>query len=203
VSDPSGSDLLRHSNFVKEVVGLTDVPSEDYDIVINLSPSVHPSDPIIRGKKCFGFWFDPRSSEFYEVLYGRRKTSMNQFQVYYRLAGMTWKGQGYGLNYYPKTKVKNNRVGVSISHSKLRHYVIDHLVPRMFRIVILPYRKNVLRRMDEINVCQQIVTDDNLTMHLSLYLRKKIHFLETIRQNTPYEFFGSGKAYQISDQLIK
>lgn len=203
VSNDYAAQLLKYSNFVKYVFNTSQVTGDKYDVAINLSPSIHPSDPILKSDKLFGFYFDRRSNEFYDVLYGHRKTNMNLFQVYYRLAGMAWGGQGYGLNYYPKTKIKNNRVGIAINHANLRNYTIDHLIPKSFRVIVLPYRKNVFRKMDEINICQQIVTDDVLTMHLSIYLRKMVHFLETTQQNTSPEFFGSGKIYRILDKFIK
>ena len=46
-------------------------------------------------------------------------------------------------------------------------------------------------RMDEVNRCKDIITDDILTMNMAIYLRKRIYFLETAPVNLKLEFFGS------------
>jgi hypothetical protein len=176
---------------------------EPFDILINLSPNVHPADPVLKYKEFIGFNGSEESLVYYEVIYGNRKTSMNPFQVYYRLAGMKWRGEGYGIVYYPKTRVKKDWVAVAIDRNKLRHYVNDNLVAKnAFRMLLLPYKKNVYRRMDEINRCSFIITDDLLTLHLSLFLRKQVHFLETFQLNSEPELFGNGVIYPVPKQIV-
>jgi hypothetical protein len=178
-------------------------PMDEADVVVNLTPAIHPADPALKFKKFIGFnGEDEDASDYHEVLHGTRKTNMNIFQVYFRLAGMTWRGEGYGVTYYPKTRTRKNSVAIAIAHAKLRHYVNDNLDPGAFRLALVPYKRNVFKRLDEINRCAHVMTDDLLTMHLSVMLRKKVHFLETIPLNTRPEFFGNGEIYRVPPKIV-
>lgn len=175
-----------------------------YDLLVNLAPAIHPSDPVLNcAKKVIGFNFDENSAEYYEILHANRKTAMNAFQIYFRLAGMTWRGEGYGISYYPKSRSKENTAAIAIDHAKLRHYVNDHIAVDTLKMALVPYKKNIFRRMDEINRASYVITDDQLTMHLGIFLRKYVHFLETIPMNTQPEFFGKGKIYKVPAKIVK
>jgi len=65
------------------------------------------------------------------------------------------------------------------------------------KIWYIPYKKNIFKRMDEINRCKKIITDDFLTLHLSLYLRKYVYFLQTLPSNTKIELFKNGEIHQV------
>ena len=195
--------ILRYSKLINNTLDPKDINSSiECDILINLSPSFHPSDPLIAAKETVGFGFDSRSSEFYGILFNSKKTEMSEFQVYYRLAGLKWKGEGYGLHYYPKTRERKNRAGIAISHPKLRDYVEKNLDLNGFKVVSLPYRHNIFKRMDEINSCEHIITEDKLTMHLSIYLRKYVHMLQIYEHSTRLEFFGNGRSYNVPTRFI-
>jgi hypothetical protein len=116
---------------------------------------------------------------------------------------MIWRGEGYGINYYPKTKSKNNRVGIFVDHTKLKHFVNDNLKASKLKVSCVPYRKNIYKKMDEINRFSDIVTDDMLTTHLAVYLRKRVHYLETIPSNVNFEFFGNGRIYKVPLSIFK
>lgn len=176
---------------------------DEADIVVNLTPAIHPADPALKFKKFVGFNSeDEDASDYHEFIHGSRKTNMNVLQVYFRLAGMTWRGEGYGITYYPKTRTRKNSVAIVIDHSKLRHYVNDNLSADAFKLVLVPYKRNVFKRLDEINRCVHVITDDLLTMHLSVMLKKKVHFLETIPLNTKLEFFGNGEIYKVPTKIV-
>jgi len=195
-------ELIQYSPKVDNVMSVEEMSGE-YDLLINLSPSFHPNDPSVSFKESAGFNFDEKSQEIYEILYGGRKTTMNQFQVYYKLIGLNWRGEGYGIKYYPKSRQKKKSAGISIDHLKLRHYVSDNISLKGLKVSMLKYRKNVFKRMDDLNRYQHIVTDDLLTMNLAVYLRKNVHYLETIPLNTKPEFFGNGRVYGVPANIVK
>lgn len=194
--------ILKYSDYISEVYSPNDELGE-YDLLVNLSPSVHPSDPNLKFNKSVGFNFDKSSSQLYDILYGNKKTDMNIFQVYFRLSGMTWHGESYSIKYFPKTKKKKNTVAISVAHLKLRHYVEDELDLRSLNISSIPYRKSIFKKMDDINRYSYIITDDWLTMNLAVYLRKNVHFLETLPLNTRPEFFGLGRVYRVPSKIVK
>lgn len=203
VHEDFATKILKYSKLVSKVYQPQDIDfTIECDILINLSPSFHPSDPLISTKQIIGFGFSERSSEFYRILFGDQKTHMSELQVYYRLAGLKWKGEGYGIQYYPKTRERKNRAGISINHPNLRDYVEKNLKLNGFKVVSLPYRRNIFKRMDEINSCEHIITEDRLTMHLSIYLRKYVHMLKTHEYNTRLEFFGNGRSYEVPVRFI-
>jgi len=186
---------LRMSDFLV----VDDKP--EFDLVVNLTPAIHPSDPIVRAKEVRGFNLEEISAEYYDILYGSRKTQMNAFQVYFKLAGMTWRGEGYGMSYYPKTRSKKNTAAIAINNAKLRHYVNDHVDVDTLRMHLVPYKRNIFKRMDEINRASYVVTDDQLTMHIGIFLRKYVHFLETVPMTTQPEFFGKGQIYKVPAKI--
>lgn len=199
------SSLFKYTPNVRSVLmsHFMRQPKEDFDLLVNLSPTIHPADPVVSAKELLGFSFKENSAEFYDILHGNRRTQMNIFQVYFKLAGLIWRGEGYGVNYYPRSKVRRNSVAISVDHAKLRHYVIDNLSVDTIRTMLIPYKKNIFRRMDEINRCTSVITDDQLTMHLGLFLRKYVHFLEAIPMNTQPIFFGQGYVYTVPSKIVK
>jgi len=50
---------------------------------------------------------------------------MSILQLYFILCGLTWKGEGYNIEYFPQTKTKKNRIGISVANSNLRNYILD------------------------------------------------------------------------------
>ncbi len=178
-------------------------PIQKYDLLINLSPHVHPADPAISADSLVGFNFSSSSKNYYNIIHGNSTTKMNLFQVYFKLADLTWKGESYGITYFPKSKARKDVAGVAIDHAKLRHYVNDHIEMDTLRMMLVPYKKNIFKRMDEINKASYVITDDQLTMHIGIFLRKYVHFLETMPMNARPEFFGKGKIYKVPSQIVK
>ena len=211
VKDDINKSLLEYSDNIDKIVTCQDFiekPFSDYEVFINLHPLFNPTNQIseefgLTFSKTYGFYQNKESLFFDEILYGNKQTSMNMFQIYFKLAGMLWKGEGYDINYFPKTKSKKNRAGIAVAHANLRNYIIENIDLESMKTWIVPYKKNVFKYMDEINRCKQIITDDTLTLHLALYLRKKVHFLQTINDNIKIELFGQGKIYYVQSSVIK
>jgi len=167
-----------------------------YDIFINLSCNLDRV-PIVHSKDKKGFYFEPKNDKYRVCICGDSFLDMNIFQIYYRVAGMSWRGEGYDIHYYPKTKRKKSRVGLAMANANLRNFIRDNLDLEISKLWTIPYKKNLFKRMDEINRCQSVVTDDALTMHLALALRKKVYFLQVLPVNFKIEMFNSGEVYSV------
>jgi len=176
-----------------------------YDLVINLDPFI-PMEMFnfCTFKEGMGFGFYSEFEELRKVFTEEfHLPNMNWFQLYFSLCGMVWRGEGYSIHYFPKTRNHKRQVGVSVSNANLRNYVLDHLDLKDSKVWYIPYKKNLFKKMDEINRCQKIITDDLTTLHSSLYLRKYVYFLETSSPVLKPELFNSGEIYQIPSLVYK
>jgi len=88
-------------------------------------------------------------------------------QLYYDLAEIGWKGEGYGLSYYPKTK-QTMESGA----------YIDEETPKNCTKIKMP--DQILPRLDMLNEFASIYTDDVFTAHASIALRKKCYFTKEL-----------------------
>ncbi|MCD6434883.1 MAG: hypothetical protein J7L15_00620 [Clostridiales bacterium] len=194
-------NLLKFNKDIQRVVSFEELKRMDeiFDILINLHPKFpHNECSKLKIKKAFDFDFDSNFRNFVNVIFGEESIeNMNIFQMYYKLSGLTWRGEGYDLNYYPKTRSKRNRVGLGVVNGNLRAYVNDELDIESGKLWHIPYKKNILKRIDEINRCGKVVTDDILTMHIAVSLHKYVYFLETYPMSTKIELFGNGKIYKV------
>jgi len=175
---------------------------KEYDVFINLWPDNIETSAIIKEKTGFGYY---KEFDKYEkaILGIDVIPKMSNLQLYFYLSGMTWKGEGYDINYYPKTKTRKNRIGMSAANVNLRNYVIDNLEVDNNKVWHIPYKKNIFKRMDEINRCNKIITDDLLTLHLALALRKYVYYLETYPHTLRLELFKSGQVYPVPYNYLK
>lgn len=171
---------------------------EEFDLLINLHPSFSEENLKINSKVKLGFNFQ-ELSETHDILYGDKKTSKNIFQLYFNISGIKWHGESFNFNYYPKTKTKKNRTGLFISNSNLKHYVINQLELKKSKLWNIPFKQNFFKKIDEINKCSQVITDDLLVMNLSIFLRKNVFFLKNIPCNFKLEFFGSGFIFPVNN----
>ena len=180
--------------FVKE--------SKTYDLLINLYP-YFPEDMKINSiiKHATGFYFHSHFDKFEKVFY-KDISDMSILQLYFILCGLTWKGEGYEIGYYPKTKTKKNKIGVSVANANIRNYVLDNLEIDNKKIWYIPYKKNIFKRIDEINRCKKIITDDLITFHLAMSLRKYVYYLETFPLSTRLELFNSGEIHKVPMNII-
>ena len=173
---------------------------EGYDLLINLYP-YFPENLCknIVVKEVIGFNYDDGLKQFEDIFFeGKRNYDMNIFQLYHKLAGLKWKGEGYEIGYYPRSKSRKNRIGISVANSNLRNYILDKLELKDRKISYIPYKKNVFKRLDELNKCEKIITDDLLVFHLAMSLRKYVHFLQTFPLSLKLELFNSGEIHKVS-----
>ena len=198
--------IFKYNSKVKKVYICSDFLTSSrhsFDLFINLDTffTINIKN-IVDIKNAVGFNFNDKTEEWKEMLYENEPNPMNQFQFYYKLAGLSWRGEGYDILYYPRTKFKNNSLGIAIANTNLKNYVTDNLFVPILKQYCLPHKKNILRKIDEINRCSKIVTDDYLVLNIALHLRKYVYFLQTIPRNFKIEFFGSGEIYNVSHTII-
>jgi hypothetical protein len=207
-NDQESLNILKYNKKIKKVYIKGEVPESllkmNFDRVINLSPEFLPANDLnILSNDIRGFNFDDKSNKLYDIVYGNVKSNLNIFQIYFKLSGMTWKGEGYDVNYIPRNKSKKNRTGIAIANANLRNYIIDKLKLDITKLWIVPFKKNIFKKIDEINRVNYLITDDFLSMNIGLFVRKNIYFLETIPYNTRLEFFGTGESYQVPFNITK
>jgi len=197
--------VFKHNKDVSKVFSLEefyDREEDEYDLLINLWPVDIRTKAKIKEKTGFGYYneFD----KFKGAILGTQSfPEISNLQLYFYLAGMTWKGEGYDLNYYPKTKSRKKRIGMSAVNANLRNYVLDNLEVDDKKICYIPYKKNIFKKMDEINRCKKIITDDLLTLHLALALRKYVYYLETYPHTLRLELFKNGQIYSVPYNYLK
>jgi hypothetical protein len=176
-----------------------------YDLLINLYP-IFPENLAINGdiRHSTGFCFSEYCDKFKSAITGEENNfkDMSILQLYFILCGLTWRGEGYNVGYSPKTRTKKNKIGVSVANANIRNYVLDNLKIEDKRIWYIPYKKNIFKKMDEINKCKTIITDDLVTFHLSVFLRKYTYYLETFPLPIKLELFNNGEIYKVPMNLF-
>ena len=204
VKDNACKSIFRYNKYINRVFTKETLKASrnKFDVLLNLHPDFIASD-VPQGTTPTGVNFSPEAEHLSDVLFGNKKSNLNAFQLYFKMAGMNWRGESYDLKYYPSTRSKKNRTGLAVAHAKLRRYVNDNLDIDKKRAWIIPFKNNLFKQMDEINRCAQVVTDDLLTMHMAVYLRKQVHYISAVDINVKPEFFGKGKFYKVPENLIR
>jgi len=205
VKDETTAEIFKYNQYVNMVTDdITDVLNQQYDLLVNLHPDMSKvTCEGIQAKETVGFHFAKESDAFIANLYGSKRTKMSLFQIYSRLAGLTWKGEGFQLKYYPKSRQKRNRTGLAIANVNLRKYIVDKLKLDMSNIWYVPFKNSLFKRIDEVNRCKYLITDDFLTLNAGLFLRKEVFFLMDVPYNTRIELFGSGTIYKVPTSIIQ
>lgn len=202
VADQDASDVFRYNPHIKNIILWKDKHLlYNFQLIINLTPGAN--EFYIESPAKIGFGYSDNSKKCYEILYGNHKTKQNIFQVYYSLSGMKWHGEGYGIFYYPKNRSNNNRTGIKISNIKLREHIINRLNLAKSKIWNVPFNKKICKKIDAINTCQNLVTDDFLSMHIGIALRKYVYFLQTIPYGVKMEFFGKGETIEVPLKTLR
>lgn len=202
VSDDTTKTIFKYNRNIRNIytgLSLSSLDMEKYDLVINASKT---GSERIDNNNLIGF-MTPDGDQFFDVIYGEKVVDKNIFQVYFNLAGMKWHGESYDFCYNPKTRNKKNRTGVYLSNLNLKRYILNKLKLEEGEVWNIPFKTNILRKLDEINKCNNVITDDYLTMHLAVYLRKYVYFLLTIPQTTNIELFGKGRTFDIPIPFLK
>ncbi|HUS50514.1 MAG TPA: hypothetical protein VMZ91_10140 [Candidatus Paceibacterota bacterium] len=204
--DNSCHNLLKYSPNINNVYSLKELAecSKEYDLLVNLYPTINPFEcPNITIKNTMGFQFKEDSDKYFDILYKEKQSPYNLFQIYYRLMGMEWHGEGYDIKYYPQSRTKKNKIGIAVANANLRNYITDKLKIDNKRLWHIPYKKNLLKRLDEINRCKEIITDDFLTFNLVVYLHKYVYFLQTVPYMFKLEYFGKGEIINVPQEIIR
>jgi len=183
VGDPAFFCLVKYNKRVKKCFNINqvmDLPTitnfygSDACINISLDNKSGRFASMCGAKQYFGFDKDgpiDRNAEFAQkVIKGEIKTNKTALDLYYSLIGSKWKGEGYGLSYYPRNK-QSKECGT---------YLIDETIPDC-DLISLP--DEFLPKFDTLNQFAQIVTDDIFVLHAGLALRKKV----TFRGDLPYK----------------
>ena len=198
--------INKYNKDVSRTIPFSQFVSEEgeYDLLVNLYP-YFPEDIKINSTiiSTSGFYFHPYFDKFKKVFSENKEClDMNIFQLYFILSGLTWSGEEYDIRYYPKSKMKPNKIGVSVANANIRNYILDNLEVDKKKIWYIPYKKNIFKRMDEINRCKKIITDDLITFHLAMSMRKYVYYLETFPLSTKLELFNSGEICKVPMNII-
>ena len=203
VADKDSKSIFQHNPRVQKVVvwqvGHT---FGHFDLLINITPGTDAHSLYINADKLIGFKASPKSVVCQQILYGNKNTRQNIFQVYYDLLNIKWKGEGYDLGYYPKSKNTKNKTGISLVNIILRKYVLNKLKLSESKIWNIHFRQSITDKIDEINKCQNLITDHILSMHIGIALRKYVYFLQTVPNNMKIEFFGKGEIIKVPHNVL-
>lgn len=184
----------------------------EHDMVINLSPSslcskITSSSP---ASAKFGYgsvndelvFLNDGAKKHYECRYLHWTTDSSLIQLSYACAGLTWKGEGYDIKYYPKYKSQKSLLGLAIKNLRLKHFVKNNLDADTLQMCEIPLKNNLLQQIDEINRCKQIITDDEGILHISISLRKHTQYLIDHEPTYRMEMFGSGSTHVYDPDII-
>lgn len=209
VSRPDTSCLFKYNSNIDELHENT-ILHDKFDRAINLTPTEAAGRILseVEASEKLGYSYssdgiqplNEGAAEVMPILRGE-ETKRNYFQVMFRIADMTWKGEGYDFSYYPRNKMKKRKTGVAISDDSLREFIKTNLELNQSELWHVPMREDLLKRIDEINRVRQLITDDLFTAHAGIAMRKDVEFLDTQGLNMSIEFFGKGSHYRISHAL--
>ena len=202
VKNEKTRSIFKYNKKIRNVFTKSKFKKNDnktYDKLINLDPTQSIN---VEAKEKVGFGYSD-DKKTYEILYGNKKTNKNIFQIYFGLAKLKWHGESYDFYYHPKTKTNKDKTGLYLSNTNLKRYIIHKMKLNESTLWVVPYRENIFKRIDEINRCNNIITDDTFTMHIAIFLRKHVFFLKTFPQNTKIELFSKGDVFTVPLNLIK
>lgn len=182
---------------------VTSLPKK-YNILINLDYDFNGlSDELLHADVKYGCGFKNDNEDYRKALSGDCVIEESLFDVYYKLANLSWRGEGYDFKYYPRNKTKEKRLGFVISNYRLKEYLDKNFIIPFMQKWQVPYKKNIFKKLDEINRCSRIVTDDFLSMQLALYLRKYVYFLNYIDYNLKIELFNNGQIINVPKNIVR
>lgn len=197
VGDSSFSDLVRYNKRIKRFIDIEqEFTMKTLQMVFGTEICVNTSTNSVAKQFASNIGanhtvgFDKkgatsRQAEFFQnVVLGKISTKQTALQLYYDLVGLQWRGEGYGLSYYPKVK-QTQQCGAFMT-------VYDQ-PDNCFKIKM---PKRTLDKLDTINRYAEIITDDIFSGHAAIALRKQC----TLVANLPYqmEFFGKGSLKKVS-----
>ncbi|HDY89655.1 MAG TPA: hypothetical protein ENH82_16275 [bacterium] len=191
------SDLVRYNKRIKRFIDIEqEFTMKTLQIVFGAEICVNTSTSSIAkqftsnvgAKHTAGFnkkGATSRQAEFFgNVVLGKISTKKTALQLYYDLVGLQWRGEGYGLSYYPKVK-QTEQCGSFMT-------VYDE--PEGCSRINMP--KKVLDKLDTINRYAEIITDNVFSAHAAIALRKQCTLIADLSYEM--EFFGRGSLKEVS-----
>lgn len=195
--DSSLSDLVRYNKRIKRFIDIKQEFSiQTLQIVFGAEICVNTStSPVAKqfasnvgAEQTIGFDKSGATSQqaefFGNVVSGKISTKKTALQLHYDLAGLRWRGEGYGLSYYPKAR-QTEQCG---------SFLTNYDDPDNCSRIEMP--KGALDRLDAINRYAEIVTDDLFSAHAAIALRKQCTLIADLPYNM--EFFGRGSLKKVS-----
>jgi hypothetical protein len=189
--------------------GTTDV----YDTAINFSLSdlatglmrdINASKKYGYGKAANGIsFFNEGADRHYRATHIGIPTDANLFQLVFGLAGRTWQGEGYCLQYFPRNRTRHSLTGVAMKDDRIRNYIYSNLKLDKTRLWKIPFKHNILKQIDETNRCKSIITDDFVIFNIALSLRKNVEYIIRKPPAFKLELFGSGNIHLLNNQLLE
>ncbi len=195
--DPYLSDLIRYNKRVKRFIDIEqEFTMKTLQIVFGAEICVNTSSNSlakrfasnVNAENTIGFdknGATSRQSEFFKnVISGKISTNKTALQLYYDLVGLRWRGEGYGLSYYPKIR-QAEQCGA---------YMTLYDEPDSCSKIKMP--KETLDKLDALNKYAEIITDDIFSAHASIALRKQCTLIADLSYQM--EFFGRGSLKRVS-----
>ena len=174
VGDPRSFCLIKYNKRVKKCLNVTkvyDLAATDFyksELCVNISSNTQAQRfaSICEAQEFAGFDANGpvnRSAEFFQkIVNNNLKTNKTILDLCYSLIDVKWKGEGYGLGYYPRKK-QSKECGVFLQETSDEGEIIE-----------LP--DELLAKFDTLNQFAHIITDDLFVLHAGLALRKKVTF---------------------------
>lgn len=202
LADSNSASLLRFQDkcTVEDINNGTKVK---YNCAINFSPTKYACEIIenVNAKSKLGYKYTDNIVDFYNEgadIHYRAKyigipTDANLLQLVFGLADLTWQGEGYTLQYFPRNRAKKSMIGIAVKDLYTRRFINSNL--KINKLWQIPFKCNMIKQIDEINRCKSIITDSEVVLYSSLALRKQVEYIAT--RPVPYkiEFFGSGNIH--------
>lgn len=207
MTNPDSLCFFKYINGVSAVNINSNIDSLKYHTVINLTNSDQAikKSSAIDAENYYGFCDKSSNPDIAnqgeDFLNGSKSSKQNMFQIFYGIAGLSWRGEGYGFGYFPKTKKKDGRIGMAIFDKGIKKYLKNNLDIPANLIWDIPIRENHNKQFNEINCCEDVITDNSFIMHASLCLRKRTEFLCYEKPNVKLEFFGKGQSHIVPEKI--
>lgn len=181
VGEPDSFELIKfnkrankHLDIDKcyDLASLTDFYGADLCINPSFAMKARKFTTLASAKQTCGFTkAGPvnRDAEFFQnVMSGNSETNKTILELFYNLAGLKWKGEGYGLSYYPRLKQSK---GLAV-------YLNDEDESIEGERIVMPNK--LFAQFDVLNQYSDIITDDLFITHAALALRKNVSYLKDV-----------------------
>jgi len=210
----SGCDACR--KLLSHVPGITSVTQQadmlEYDSVYCFDDrlsNLHRCS-LIKSKEYTGYTLNGSMIDFTNMSVRsffnsyclKKQSKKNLLQILFDCFGLKWSGEGFRVNYKPKSRSKEGRNGAAISNNNLRHLVKSNIFNNGNKLWHIPIRQDPLKCIDEVNKCSNIVTDNIFYAFIGSLLRKNIIFLVEDGMTFSPDVFGDIFIQHVSSQVL-